>query len=602
MTKYIIMFLMLASAVFGADVTMFLGGTGDQSGAGRVAGCIKSATWIVNGGFIEASDIMPAGLPLVDEVVVSLTSIGGGKYKVDGAGAIFTSVTTDFYAFLEVIGGGSNATGYYEITVKNSTSEIEVLDTSLEPNFLINDESMTMFVGGAGDISLNTGVDNDDFQDRIDEIGRDVATNANNVDVLINRDITTDSTIDIDAPTGSTTTRVRFIGTVYDESTADNNFVDDGTQVTITTESAITALLEFTTVDYIDFYNFEFYGGGAARAASCIYSNDTTVVAIGFQDCLIHGGITAGFNFKGNFWSIVNCEIHTCGTGILNGLNSGNESLIANNSIHGCTSDGMFLKGGRVLVTHNRVYANDGNGIKDQGVGHSSDITYNTLYSNGGDGVYLIQYHNIVIGNTIINSGGYNYNLSNANALNLQSFAYNHSFNPGTAHANANGTDISTDAAWADFSYGDNITGAPKFNNILELTDLVSTAGSKVVTSATGGFTADMEGRNLEIASGTNFVAGSYEIVTYTSTGSITLASDPTSGGNGSSGVGGYYDFRLQPDSPLRDAGVGEFSNIGACDDTDVPDYDEILDTATFNDIDGTATEGGGGIIGVSWN
>lgn len=79
----------------------------------------------------------------------------------------------------------------------------------------------------------------------------------------------------------------------------------------------------------------------------------------------------------------------------------------------------------------------------------------------------------------------------------------------------------------------------------LSLTDLAMTSASTTLTSATGGFTHAMEGNIIYIASGTNFVAGYYEIVTYTNTNTVTLDRTAVSGGNGSSGsgkVGGAVD------------------------------------------------------------
>lgn len=77
-------------------------------------------------------------------------------------------------------------------------------------------------------------------------------------------------------------------------------------------------------------------------------------------------------------------------------------------------------------------------------------------------------------------------------------------------------------------------------------TDLASVAGSKILTSASNPFLANMAGNNvIRIASGTNFVPGIYGIVTLNSAGSVTLDKDPTNGSNAVSGSGrisGYID------------------------------------------------------------
>lgn len=76
----------------------------------------------------------------------------------------------------------------------------------------------------------------------------------------------------------------------------------------------------------------------------------------------------------------------------------------------------------------------------------------------------------------------------------------------------------------------------------LTLTDLACASGTAVVTSVTGGFTTAMIGNLVQIASGTNFTPGFYEITARTSTNQITLDRDPTTGSAATGGnvkVGG---------------------------------------------------------------
>lgn len=83
-------------------------------------------------------------------------------------------------------------------------------------------------------------------------------------------------------------------------------------------------------------------------------------------------------------------------------------------------------------------------------------------------------------------------------------------------------------------------------NAQLSLTDLAMTAAGTTLTSVTGGFTAAMVDNCIHITSGTNFVAGFYEITVRTDTNTVTIDRDATSGGNGSSGtgaVGGALDI-----------------------------------------------------------
>lgn len=80
----------------------------------------------------------------------------------------------------------------------------------------------------------------------------------------------------------------------------------------------------------------------------------------------------------------------------------------------------------------------------------------------------------------------------------------------------------------------------------LTCTDLAMTAGGTTLTSATGGFTDAMKGNLIYIKSGTNFVAGWYEIVSVADTNTVTIDRDATSGGNGSSGTGSVGGARAE--------------------------------------------------------
>ena len=71
----------------------------------------------------------------------------------------------------------------------------------------------------------------------------------------------------------------------------------------------------------------------------------------------------------------------------------------------------------------------------------------------------------------------------------------------------------------------------------LSLTDLAC-ASNTTLTSATGGFTTAMLGNIVCIASGTNALAGWYEITAYTNTNTVTIDRTCATGGNMTSGVG----------------------------------------------------------------
>lgn len=96
--------------------------------------------------------------------------------------------------------------------------------------------------------------------------------------------------------------------------------------------------------------------------------------------------------------------------------------------------------------------------------------------------------------------------------------------------AATNGGGFKTGASGTDYSQQDAAQ--------LSLTDLAMTTATTTLTSATGGFTAAMIGNVIQIASGTNFTPGFYEITAHTDTNTVTLDRDATNGTNASSGVG----------------------------------------------------------------
>jgi hypothetical protein len=71
----------------------------------------------------------------------------------------------------------------------------------------------------------------------------------------------------------------------------------------------------------------------------------------------------------------------------------------------------------------------------------------------------------------------------------------------------------------------------------LSKSDLASN-NSTTVTSAGGGFTADMVGCSLWIGSGSNFTAGAYRITTFTNSTTIVVDRNPTNGGSATGGTG----------------------------------------------------------------
>lgn len=98
-----------------------------------------------------------------------------------------------------------------------------------------------------------------------------------------------------------------------------------------------------------------------------------------------------------------------------------------------------------------------------------------------------------------------------------------------TTGADTNGGGFKTGASGTDYSQ----QAAAQ----LSLTDLAC-ASNTTLTSATGGFTAAMVGNVIQIASGTNALAGWYEITAYSDTNTVTIDRTCATGGDMTDGVG----------------------------------------------------------------
>jgi len=92
-----------------------------------------------------------------------------------------------------------------------------------------------------------------------------------------------------------------------------------------------------------------------------------------------------------------------------------------------------------------------------------------------------------------------------------------------------------------DLNPGTSVDYSQQATAQLALTDIASNAAGTGISSATGGFTAAMEGNCMYI-SGTGFVTGWYQIVGYTDTNNITIdRSCGASASGGTGNVGGAY-------------------------------------------------------------
>lgn len=115
-----------------------------------------------------------------------------------------------------------------------------------------------------------------------------------------------------------------------------------------------------------------------------------------------------------------------------------------------------------------------------------------------------------------------------------------------TTGNNDNGGGFKAGASGTDYSQQDSAQ--------LTLTDLAMTAGGTTLTSATGGFTAEMIGNVIRIKSGTNFTAGWYEITARADTNTVTIDRDATNGSDATSGTGSVGGARALPTDAFFEA------------------------------------------------
>ena len=527
----------------------------------------------------------------------TITDKGGGLWSIDGLSS--SIVLIGMCVRLTAVGTAVATTSLYEVVdsdgghpIVNGT--IIATGTGITTAGTVDAES-----GGVCQID-----DGADFGDALDAVAADIDGTVNQIDVLCHQpsDIIIAADIDMSLFCGAVWTPIRFIP-------VNSSFVRDGSKCKLKASDSFTGngILLFTaTSGYVYWYDLILDGNGIVPYN--VYNNIDGSIYIVFINCESKNALTGGVLNRSTM-SIWGGSIH-------------------NNGTYGYKSAGANRGGTNIQYCH--IYNNGSYGVYL----YNSSFLDNCIITGNGIGIYLDSYAgftkiNACILNNNVNSDikihyrdNFNYNLylsnssfSNTNrAIDLTAWASYPEYTTLfhfilNCHFDLDDPDDLTGIAGVtiDNLLSSNcIDGDPKFNRIVEVTDLtcsdhVSTGGY-TVGSATGSFTADMVGRELIITgdgTANHFVPGSYEITSYGDSNTITLATDPTDGTDETGGDAGYYDFRLQPDSPLWGAGVGG-STIGALDADDVPAYTSIVAPDTFNDVVGTATGGGGGGVSKS--
>lgn len=190
-----------------------------------------------------------------------------------------------------------------------------------------------------------------------------------------------------------------------------------------------------------------------------------------FRNAVSHG---VYFQYTVRYITFIDNEVDNNGGDGINGTIF--YSHFTNNKIYDNGSEGVYFS---VFIgssfEYNRVY---GNGAKGAyfGTCNSVSINDNTVYDNVGDGIDIKGVANytftmLVINNTIFSNGGYGIGNINIGVAvwpkDMMWLSNNHSWDNASGHCREMDTPAS-DAEWADFMDGDNITGDPKCVNLVE--------------------------------------------------------------------------------------------------------------------------------------
>lgn len=494
MSRKLILMLLMCSVGRGAYVApnaatthWAYSGTGIWVGADRQngGGC-TTATWdptsltdhfSANGG--------PTSLPATfsgSATSLTISDNGSGKVRLTDPGANgtwFASCNTGSLAL--VLFSGVYDEGVYQVTVIDADS-IDLPDLA--------------FIAGANTADTNVGgiyyssaplVPFETIQDILDS--PEIATTGTNERVILidaGGNITIPATIAVDTNTGVADAHivVKGVNTVW---------VVDGTQPVITTGVELAnGLLEFfNTVDYTEWHNIDFNGGGkdATKAAYCV-NNETGEQSSHyhlFQNCIFRGASKDGIFISSFRWTLVRCEAKLNGeNGIWNRL-SDSVSIISCH-VHDNDEHGIEVQGPRCLLDSNKVYDNgkDGSftGIAIQSNGSFAVIRSNTCFNNTSSGFFISALACVVYNNTSVGNV-WGYDLNGKTQQQLDFFGYNHSFDNSSGHVediDGSGTDITNDVEFQTFRHGNNRTGDPKFTSVVDGSeDFIPLSGSDLI-------------------------------------------------------------------------------------------------------------------------
>lgn len=307
----ILLILLMACFTCAADLVMFAGGTGDQTGT-PIPGVVTKTAWDAG----NPSDFMDAnGLPLVTLAAANVEYFAGGS-RVSGD---FSGVTVGTYIFLTRVTGNNPPYGYYKITDNGSGADCTIDNGYLaELGGIVEDGTSDVSVGGAANKgSVILSIENCD-----DYISSHIDAASYSVDVLFNKDETATGAVSMLA-NSTLTGRLRYVGTTYDGETADNcfqpidettaNLIDEDDMPTINMAAYVFTLGSGGTTSLrVEYKHIKWTG---INTTNVVYGNRSNGLLL--RQCVINNTSTSSSSACAIYpkrTTLINCKISSMGT------------------------------------------------------------------------------------------------------------------------------------------------------------------------------------------------------------------------------------------------------------------------------------------------
>lgn len=418
------------------------------------------------------------GTYISSDVVGSALTHAGAEFTISISDT--TGILADMYVWIPET-PSLNDEGYYRIKSVQANTTITCEDLALDVvGQVVENDTITHYIGGVSDAFDTSTTLQLEFDLIGPNCGATLGVSENNLDIICHAStaLDLDATIDIDAISGSTTTRVRVIGT-------NSSFVDVGTKVELIASADPSGpLVQLgNSIIGVSFKGFIFNANDLATEA---FAEPVGFGANGnvFYNCDFKNATAYGVNLKANA-NFFGCNfLDNVGGGVKVGQNN-KSSLINNCRAEGNGGIGYDLTGPNCSVIASISFNNT------VGIAIDSDIAVidGCVLALCGIGITTKSFHTeSKVTNTVF--------LSNTNYCVSLSFApanfdniFDHWSN-NWAHDNGAywdwGTeDQLTDAQWIALGLGNNGIGDPKLN----ATTFIPDSDSPLIDAGVGGDT-----------------------------------------------------------------------------------------------------------------